>query len=66
MKNVNLKLSDELHSMLKRLSRIYKKTMSDVLKGAICLENRIQDEVEKGGRVFVENKDGEKVELFLR
>ena len=66
MKNVNLKLSDELHKKLERLSRIYQKTMCDVLRGAICLEDRIQDAVEAGGKVFVESKDGEKMELFLR
>jgi predicted transcriptional regulator len=55
---VNVNFSDEAYRALKELARSKDKTISEVLRDAIALEQWYEDTKQEGGRVIVELKDG--------
>jgi predicted transcriptional regulator len=55
---VNVNFSDDAYEALKDIARSRDKTISEVLRDAIALEQWYQDTKREGGRVIVELQDG--------
>ena len=63
MRRVNVNFSPQAYSALEQLARQKGKTMSEVLRDAIALEQWFETTRQEGGRVLVE-RDGEVRELL--
>jgi hypothetical protein len=55
---VNVNFSDEAYEVLKEIARSRDKSISEVLRDAIALEQWYEDTKREGGRVIVELSDG--------
>jgi predicted transcriptional regulator len=55
---VNVNFSDDAYQALKEIARNRDKTISEVLRDAIALEQWYEDTKREGGRVIVELQDG--------
>ncbi len=60
---VNVNFSDDAYETLKEIARSRDKTISEVLRDAIALEQWYQDTKREGGRVIVELQDGRSREV---
>jgi predicted transcriptional regulator len=57
--------SDDAYKLLDRLSQETDKSKTEVLRDAIALEAKVQETVQNGGRVLLE-QDGQYRELLIR
>lgn len=55
---VNVNVSDDTYKTLKEIARSKDKTISEVLRDAIALEQWYEDTKREGGRLIVELQDG--------
>lgn len=65
-KDVHVPVPENLHKALQEMAEYFGKTIIETVKAAIRLEKKVYDVMKEGGRVFVESKEGGKMELFLR
>jgi predicted transcriptional regulator len=60
---VNVNFSDDAYEALKEIAHNRDKTISEVLRDAIALEQWYEDTKREGGRVLVEREDGQLREI---
>ena len=60
---VNVNFSDDAYQALKEIARRRDKTISEVLRDAIALEQWYEETKQEGGRVIVELQDGREREV---
>lgn len=60
---VNVNFSDDAYEALKEIARSRDKTISEVLRDAIALEQWYEETKREGGRVIVELQDGREREV---
>ncbi len=60
---VNVNFSDDAYETLKEIARNRNKTISEVLRDAIALEQWYEETKREGGRVIVELQDGREREV---
>lgn len=60
---VNVNFSDDAYEALKEIARNRDKTISEVLRDAIALEQWYEETKREGGRVIVELQDGREREV---
>jgi predicted transcriptional regulator len=60
---VNVNFSDDAYKALKEIASSRGKTISEVLRDAIALEQWYEETKREGGRVIVERQDGREREV---
>jgi hypothetical protein len=65
-KRITLNLSPEAAERLKDLARSNRVSMGEVIRRSLSLESFVQNEVRKGAKILVQEKDGTMKELVLR
>ena len=65
-KRVNVNFSDEVYRELERVARERGKNLSEVLRDAVTLEKWANDVRRDGGRILIQDRDGETRELLVR
>jgi metal-responsive CopG/Arc/MetJ family transcriptional regulator len=63
---VSVNFSDNALSTLEKLAHEKGKSMSDVLRDAIVLENYVTEASREGSKIFIERPDGKIRELLTR
>ena len=65
-KDLHVPIPESLHTVLQEIADYFGKSMIDTVRAALRLEEKVYFVMKAGGKVFVENKHGDKMELFLR
>lgn len=63
---ITLNLSPEAADRLRKLAQSTQKSLGEVIRQSLSLESLVRDEIQKGSKILIKEKDGTMREIRLR